>query len=479
MKRLLPWVAYALGPLAALSFWVAAPPQMPPAAAWAAGLASWMAVWWLTAAVPLAATALLPLVVLPLAGVTPFEGVARRYADPIVLLFMGGFFLAAASERWGLHRRLAFAVIGLVGSDAPRVILAVMAATAFISMWISNTATAALMLPLCLALVELARREAPEQARPFGAALVLGMAYAASIGGVATLIGTPPTAIFAAAARTTLNRPVGFAEWLAVGLPVALLLFIICYVLLVRVVFRVRGPLGGLAGLIGAERAKLGPWTAGQRITVAVLVATALAWVWREPKVFDAVTIPGLTTVVPGLSDAGIAIAAALLLFVLPTSRDGRAFALDWQSAARIPWDVLLLFGGGLALAGSFEDSGLTRWFAERLGALQGVPPFLAIAAIAAFFVFLTELTSNTATAAMAMPIVATLAPVLGAPPLALMAAAALGAAMGFMLPVGTPPNALAYGTGAVTTGEMRRAGFWLDAAGIVVIAVVVALWAG
>lgn len=477
MKRYGPWIAYALGPVAALSFWVAPPPQMPPAAAWVAGLAGWMAVWWLTAVIPLAATALLPLVVLPLAGVAGFDVVARRYADPIVFLFMGGFFLAAASERWGLHRRLAFGVIALVGTDAPRVILAVMAVAAFMSMWISNTATAALLLPVCLALVELARREAPEQARPFGAALVLGMAYAASIGGVATLIGTPPTAILAAAARSTLQRPIGFAEWLVVGLPVAGLLFAFCYLLLVRVVFRVRGPLGGLAGLIDAERAKLGAWTAGQRITVGVLVATALAWVWREPKPFDALTIPGLVNVVPGLSDAGIAITAALLLFILPATREAGSFALDWQSAARIPWDVLLLFGGGLALAASFEDSGLTRWFAERLGVLDGLPPVLTIAAITTFFVFLTELTSNTATAALAMPIVVALAPVLGAPPLALMTAAALGAAMGFMLPVGTPPNALAFGTGAVTSAEMRRAGLWLDLAGVAVITVVVALW--
>ena len=470
------WVGYAAGPGAAIALWIAAPGTMPAAAVPVAGLAAWMAVWWLTAVVPLAATALLPLAVLPLAGAT-FEAVARRYADPIVFLFLGGFFLAAASERWGLHRRLAFGTIALVGVSAPRVVLAVMVATAFVSMWISNTATAALMLPLTVAIVDLARREAPEQATTFAPVLVLGMAYAASIGGVATLIGTPPTAIFAGAARVTLGRPIGFAEWLTVGLPVALLLLVACWLLLVRGVFRVRGPLGGLATLIERERARLGSWSFGERVTLAVLVATALAWVLREPKAIGAVRVPGLTDAWPGLSDAGIAIVAALVLFVLPTSRTAREFALDWPSAARIPWDVLLLFGGGLALAGAFDDSGLAPWLAQRLGVLGGLPPIVAIAGVTLFFVLLTELTSNTATAAMAMPIVAAVAPAIGAHPVPLMAAAALGSAMGFMLPVGTPPNALAFGTGAVSAAEMRRAGLWLDLIGVVVITAVVAIW--
>lgn len=471
------WAGYVAAPLAAVAVWLAVPGTMPGEAAWVAGLAVWMAVWWLTGVIPLAATALLPLVILPLAGADSFENVARRYADPIVFLFLGGFFLAAASERWGLHRRLAFGTIALVGADAPRVVLAVMAATAFLSMWISNTATAALMLPLTVAIVDLARREAPEQANAFGPALVLGMAYAASIGGVATLIGTPPTAILAGAARGVLGRPIGFAEWLAVGLPIALLLLVACWQLLVRGAFRVRGPLGGLAALIDGERARLGGWSFGERATLVVLVVTALAWVLREPKAIGDIRVPGLSDALPGLSDAGIAVLASLVLFVLPTSRTGRRFALDWESAARIPWDVLLLFGGGLALAGAFDDSGLTPWLAQRLGALGGLPPIVAIGGITLFFVLLTELTSNTATAAMAMPVVAAVAPALNFHPVPLMAAAALGSAMGFMLPVGTPPNALAFGTGAVSAAEMRRAGFWLDLIGVAVITVVVAIW--
>jgi len=471
------WGAYAAGPLAA-ALVLALGSGIPGPAQRVAALAAWMAVWWLTAVVPLAATALLPLVLLPFLGVARIDAVAASYADPIIFLFMGGFFLAAASERWGLHRRLALGVIALVGSESSRVILAVMAATAFVSMWISNTATAAMMLPITTALMELARREAPDRAASFGTALVLGMAYAASIGGVATLIGTPPTAIFAAAAANLAGRPVGFAEWMAVGVPIALVMLAVCWFLLVRLLFPVRGPLGGLDELLRRERATIGPWNAGAMVTIAVLALTALAWVFREPKRLGALTVPGVADVIPAISDAGIAIGAALLLFVAPVSVAERRFALDWQAAGRIPWDVLLLFGGGLALAASFETSGLSTWLAGRLEGLGGAPPVVVTGAVTLFFVALTELTSNTATAAMAMPLVVALAPALGAEPLGLMAAAALGSSLGFMLPVGTPPNALAFGTGAVTVGQMAKAGVWLDLTGVVVITAVISLWA-
>jgi sodium-dependent dicarboxylate transporter 2/3/5 len=470
--------AFAAGPLAALTIWLApAPGAMPAAALMVAGLAAWMAVWWLTAVIPLAATALLPLVVLPLTGLFGVDDVARRYADPIIFLFMGGFFLAAASERWNLHRRLALSVLSVVGTDASRVVLAIMVATAFVSMWISNTATAAMMLPIVIALLDLARRGDPERARPFGTAVTLGMAYAASIGGIATLIGTPPTAIFAAAARQMTGRPVGFAEWMALGLPLAAVMLAVCWVVLVRVVQRVSGPLEGVGELVAAERTALGAWTVGQRVTVVVLAATALAWVLREPKVIGSITVPGLANLAPGLTDAGIAMIASLVLFATPVADRGRTRVLDWERASRIPWDVLLLFGGGLALAAAFEGSGLAAWLAARLGGLAGAPTVVVVVAVTLFFVLLTELTSNTATAAMGMPLAASLAPALGVDPLGLMAAAALGSALGFMLPVGTPPNALAFGTGAVSVREMAGAGIWLDLAGAALITLAVTLW--
>jgi sodium-dependent dicarboxylate transporter 2/3/5 len=450
---------------------------MPPTAHTVAGLAAWMALWWLTTALPLAVTALLPLALLPLITPIRIEQIARPYADPIIFLFLGGFFLAAATERWQLHRRLALAVIGIVGTSPPRLVLALMLATAFISMWISNTATAVMMLPLAGAVLDLARREAPEDAGGLGRALMLGVAYSASIGGVATLIGTPPTAIFAAAAAKVQGRPVGFAEWMVIGLPIAAGLLAVCWVLLVRVLFRVRGTLPGVRELVARERAGLGAWTAGQQITVAVLGLAAAAWIFREPKTLGDVTLPGLAQLLPGLSDAGIAIGAALALFVCPISARERRFALDWASAVRIPWDVLVLFGGGLALADAFATSGLAQWIGRQLEGLRGAPPIVVIAAVALLFVLLTELTSNTATAAMAMPIMAALAPAVAVPPVALMATAALGSALGFILPVGTPPNALAYGTGAVTSGDMARAGVWMDFAAAAMITVAMVLW--
>jgi sodium-dependent dicarboxylate transporter 2/3/5 len=252
-----------------------------------------------------------------------------------------------------------------------------------------------------------------------------------------------------------------------------------CWVLLVRVLFPVRGRLEGLHRLVAEQRAELGPWGVGERVTVAVLAAAALGWVFREPKQLGALRVPGLTDLVPGLTDPGIAVGAALLLFVAPVALRERRFALDWDAAGRVRWDVLLLFGGGLALADAFEAGGLSGWLATRLEHLGGAPAPLALAGVTLFFVLLSELTSNTATAAMAMPLVAALAPALGAPTLALMAAAALGSSLAFMLPVGTPPNALAYGTGAVTVAQMARAGIWLNLTGVIVITAVVSIWVG
>jgi sodium-dependent dicarboxylate transporter 2/3/5 len=479
LARLRTWGPVIAGPAAGGLIWVLpAPAGMPATAHAVAGLAAWMAVWWLTAILPLPVTALLPLALLPLITPIGVERTAHPYADPIVFLFLGGFFLAAATERWQLHRRLALAVIGAVGTDPPRLVLALMIATAFASMWISNTATAVMMLPLASAVLDLARREAPADSAPLGRALVLGVAYAASIGGVATVIGTPPTAIFAAAASKVLGRPVGFAEWMAIGFPISAFLLFFCWLLLVRFRFPLHGTLPGVRDLVARERGELGPWTTGQRITVTVLALAAVGWIMREPKTLGTVHLPWLVQLFPGLSDTGIAIAAAVVLFVFPISIRERRFTLDWDAAARIPWGVLILFGGGLALAEAFTSSGLAEWIGRQLEGLRGAPPVVVIGAVALLFLLLTELTSNTATAAMAMPIMAALAPAVAMSPLALMATAALGSALGFMLPVGTPPNALAYGTGAITSGEMAKAGIWMDLASALVITTAMLVWA-
>jgi sodium-dependent dicarboxylate transporter 2/3/5 len=441
------------------------------------GVAAWMATWWLTGVIPLEATSLLPIVLLPLAGVAPIGEVTASYADPIIFLFLGGFLLAATLERWELHRRFALGTVRAVGTDSRRVVLAFMLVSAFASMWISNTATTIMMLPIAMAVIAVSTGKRPD-AEGFPTALLLGIAYAASIGGVSTLIGTPPNAILAGAAAELLGVDVSFASWMAVALPVSVPMLAGCWLLLVTM-FRVRGTIPGLADELDRERRSMGTMTFGERFVLGVFGLTALAWIMRAPKTLGSFHIPGLSDVLPGASDAGIAIAAALVLFATPLPRQRFRTALDWNTARRVPWGILLLFGGGLALAGAFETSGLTEWLGSQLGGLRGVPIPLVLLATAALFVFLTELTSNTATAALAMPLMVGVAVGLGFEPLALMTVAALAASMAFMLPVATPPNAIVFGSGAVSPGNMARAGIFLNFLSIGIITAVMWLRSG
>jgi sodium-dependent dicarboxylate transporter 2/3/5 len=447
-------------------------------------VAAWLATWWLTVAVPLAVTALLPLVLLPVLGIASPAAAAAPYANPVIFLFMGGFLIAASMQRWSLHRRLSLAVVARTGTSPRRLLAGFMLANAFLSMWMSNTAATLLMMPIGVAVLSLlVRGDADETpgsgpgGRPdlagLGPALMLGIAYAGSIGGVATLIGTPPNAVLAAMADELLGVEVSFADWLTIGLPVAAVMLTVCWALLALVLYRLpRRPLRGAAELIGEEVAKLGRWHPAERVTALVFAAAATAWIFRSPKQIGGLTVPGIRSVVPQVGDSTIAIAAALLLFLWPTrDRDGRrTTVLDWAHARSIPWDILVLFGGGLSLASAFESSGLTRWLSGQLAALAGLPDLLIVAGVAITFVLVTEITSNTATATLGIPVVAALGPSVGVEPLALMTAAAMACSMAFMLPVATPPNAIVFGTGYVEAAEMRRAGFWLILAGAAVI---------
>lgn len=454
------------GPVAVAATGVLPPPGSLPLPAWrTAGLAAWMALWWLSAVIPLEATALLPIVILPSMGLGTLAAVTGAYADPVIFLFLGGFLIAAALERWELHRRFALLAVRLVGTAAPRVVLAFLLATAAVSMWISNTATAVMMLPIAVAV---AGRAGPEGPSGFQRALLLAVAYGASIGGVGTLIGTPPNAIFAANARQLAGVEVGFGDWLLIGLPTELLMLAACWTILVRV-FRVRGRIEGLVERVEREAAALPRAGWGERFVAAVFVLTALAWVLREPKQLGALRIPGLADLVP-ISDTGIALVAALILFAVPLPRARFRVALDWETARGIPWGILLLFGGGLALAGAFATSGLTEWIGRQLHALEGAPSVVVLLAAATLFIWLTELTSNTATAALGMPLLAGVASGLGLPPLPLMAAGALGASMAFMLPVATPPNAIVFGSGLMDQRDMAKAGFWMNLASMAVV---------
>jgi solute carrier family 13 (sodium-dependent dicarboxylate transporter), member 2/3/5 len=434
-----------------------------------AAVAALMAVWWLTEAIPLAATALLPLVLFPALGILRPADAAAPYANPVIFLFLGGFLLALALQRWGLDRRIAIAIVAAVGTRPERLVLGFMLATAFLSMWISNTATAAMMVPIGIAVCDVLRPDRTAAPFPFGTALMLGIAYAATIGGVATLIGTPPNAVFAAAAAQQLGRSVGFLEWMAVGVPVAALMLPIVWLLLVRVLFPPGALPEGADVLLRAERSRLGAITRPQRITATVFLLMAVAWVLREPKTFGTFTLPGIATYAPGIDDSAIAIAGALLLFLVPAG-GGRAGLLEWDDTRALPWGVLLLFGGGLSLARAFETSGLAERIAQPVGALGAAPTWVMLLAAAGLLLALSELASNTAIAAMAMPLLAATATGLGVPALPLMAVGALASSCAFMLPVGTPPNAIVFGTGHISIRQMALTGVWINLLALVVV---------
>jgi sodium-dependent dicarboxylate transporter 2/3/5 len=461
-KRL--WLLGALACAAAL-LWLVPAQLMPPAAARVAAVAILMAVLWITELIPIPATALLPVVLFPLLDVMPVGGATANYANHLVFLFLGGFWIAATVERCNLHRRIALQVLRLVGSRQDRIVLGFMLATALLSMWLSNTATAMMMLPIALAVTAQMGANAPTG---FGRSLMLGIAYAASIGGVATLIGTPPNAVLAGIVEKTQGLSIGFAQWLQFGLPLAALMLAIAWWYLAHVAARLGDQrIGGGSQLIRRELAALGPMHDAEKRVLAVFTAVALLWVFKPLLPFAALN---------SLSDSTIAMAGAIVLFVLPAGRGMPGPLLDWATAARIPWDVLILFGGGFALAEGFQQSGLTEWIGLQLGFLEQVHWVVLLFAVALITIFLTEVTSNTATASMLLPIVAGLAAAAGQHPLPPMVATALAASFAFMLPVATPPNAIVFASRQISIPQMAAAGIWMNLVGLGLIALYVSL---
>ena len=427
-------------------------------------LAVWMAVWWVTEAVPIPATALLPLVLLPLLGILSMNAAAAAYANPVIYLFLGGFLIAAAFEQSGLHRRLALALVQRAGARPEGIIAGFMLSAGFMSMWVSNTATVLMLLPLATSLIDRmhALRGDDPSIRRFEPALLLGLAYAATLGGLGTLIGTPPNALLAGYLASTHDIRIPFGTFMLIAVPIVIVSLPITWLLLTRVLFPLRGvelPLG--REMIAAERAALGPMSRGEIAVAVVAILTAAAWV----------TQPLLVRIAPGITDANISIAGALLLLVVPLDRDGRR-VIDWRAAERIPWGVLVLFGGGLSLAAAIQESGLAAWIGNSVGALRDVHPLLLIAVVTTLVLFLTELTSNTATAAAFLPVVGSVAVGAGMSPLLLTVPAALAATCAFMLPVGTPPNAIVFGTGRLTIPQMARAGVLLNVMMVVIISI-------
>jgi sodium-dependent dicarboxylate transporter 2/3/5 len=467
-----------LGPLVYVVLALLTPSTLEAPARHVLGLAMWMAIWWVSEPVPLAATSLLPAGLLPALGVVPAREAVAPYANELVFLYLGGFFLAAALERWNAHARIAYGLIAAIGFSSRRIVLGVMVATGFISMWISNTATAAMMYPIVLAIIPLFGGD-DRDAHHTRTALLLGMAYAASIGGMGTLLGTPPNLILAGAARELAGQEVSFLSFLAFGVPLVVLLLPLCWAMLVFVLFPSPASLdAGASNVLQDRRRSLGPLRGGELATLVVFVLTALAWLNRERKEIGDLTIPGLVDISPRLTDATIGILGALCLFVIPSrDRDGsRRPLLTWDEARTIPWDVLLLFGGGLSLAAAMESTGLARWLGDHLTSLGGLPTVALCMGLAVFVLLLSELASNTAVATMMMPIIATLATAVGQPPLLLMLVAALAASAGFALPVATPPNTIVFGSGQVRVRDMARAGVALDIIAVLLVVLVVLL---
>ncbi|HSJ65196.1 MAG TPA: DASS family sodium-coupled anion symporter [Gemmatimonadaceae bacterium] len=462
-------IGFVLGPvLFALVLATPAPAQLSSEAWRVAAVALLMATWWVTEAIPIPATALLPLVLFPLLDVVPVAAAAAPFANPVIYLFMGGFLIAAALQRCGLHRRIALGIVRAGGGGAARLVGSFMAATAFISMWVSNTATVAMLLPMALSVLELAEDGAGPEAPAvhLAPALLLGLAYGANIGGLGTLIGTPPNALLAGFMSETYDVTIGFLEWMLVGVPLVVVSLPIAWLLLTRVLHPV-GELriaGGREALVAQARA-LGRLSRAEWTVGIVTALTAAAWL----------TQPLIARIAPGVSDAGIAIAGALLLFLLPVERSG-ARALDWEAAERLPWGVLVLFGGGLSLANGIQETGLASWIGTAMAGIGTWPAILVVIGVTTVIVFLTELTSNTATAAAFLPVVSSLAVAIGASPLLLAVPTALGASCAFMMPVATPPNAIVFGSGRLTIPQMMRAGIWLNLVFIVLITAV-AVW--
>jgi sodium-dependent dicarboxylate transporter 2/3/5 len=441
------------------------PPEGLAPAAWrVAAVAALLAIFWLSEAVPISVTALLPIVLFPTLGVSSVAATTAPYADPIVFLFLGGFIIALAIERWNLHRRIALTVLSKVGAREDLQIGGFMVATAALSMWVSNTATVALMLPVALSIVPRSAGGGVDAGkRGFATALMLGVAYGASCGGIATLIGTPPNALLAGFMRTTYDVEIGFAQWMLLGVPLAVLMLLITWLLLTRWLYPVgNAELPGARRAIREQLAAMGPASIAEKRVAIVFAVTALLWISR----------PLLANWLPGLqlSDTTIAIAAALSCFFIPNGVTKGEFLLTWEYAERLPWGVLLLFGGGLSLAAAVAGSGLAEWIGAQLAGLEDWPVLVLVLAVATLIIFLTELTSNIATSATFLPVVAALAVSLGQPPLLLAIPAVLAASFAFMLPVATPPNAIVFASGFITIPQMVRAGLWLNLIGIVVI---------
>lgn len=442
---------------------------------------TWMAIWWLTEAIDISATALLPIAVFPLLGVAQIRAAAAPYAHPLIFLFLGGFILALSMSRWGLDRRISLVTLRLVGTRPGPMVAGFMIATATLSAFVSNTATSAMMLPIALSVIRLVSDDPQQQIaarcqRNFATCLMLAIAYSASIGGMVTIVGTPPNVFLVSYLRNTISEAyrveVSFARWLMLGIPLAIVFLPAIWLLLSKIMYPVAfRRIPGGDELIRQELRKMGRFNRGELATFVLFLTTAALWIFlpllrRIQFEWDGATLAPLAN----LTDPSVVMITATILFVIPVPGEKRGFVMDWDTAVKLPWGILILFGGGLSLAAAVDANGVAEFLGSYSSYIRGVPKLLIILVVTAAIVFLTELTSNLATTATVIPILAALAPGLNIHPYDLIVPATLAASCAFMLPVATPPNAIVFASGKITMGQMARTGFWLNLLGILIV---------
>jgi len=455
------YLGLIIGPLILLTTLVFPPPlEGLSVAAWhTVGLATLMAVWWVSEAAPIPVTAFLPIILSPLLGIVTIKEATAPYANPLIFLFLGGFLLSIAMEKWNLHKRIALLAMLTVGNKPAHQVGGLMFVTAFLSMWMSNTATAVMMLPIGMSIIGIVCGEKRDKNPQFASALLLGIAYAASIGGLATLIGTPPNALLAAYLSTSYDIELGFGEWMIVGLPLSIIMLTFTWVWLTKFAYKLPNTQEGDANtLLGQQLKSLGKLSKGEKWVAVIFLSAAVSWIFR-PLLVKLTGLP--------INDTGIAIFAALLLFVIPVNLKKQQFVMDWESTKNLPWGILLLFGGGLSLAAQIKSSGLADFIGDSFASTGTLPIIVVMLIITAAIIFLTEVTSNTATAAGFLPLLGPIAIAMGESPTMLAIPAALAASCAFMMPVATPPNSIVFASGQLRIKEMMRAGFVLNIVGI------------
>ncbi|WP_395338915.1 SLC13 family permease [Ningiella sp. W23] len=468
-------IGLILGPLlfACMMIFDASQSAMEPAAWRVAAIGLWMAAWWASEAVPVPVTAFLPIVTFPFLGIASIGDTTSHYANPIIYLFLGAFILALAVEKWMLHKRIALAILNITGTDGKRLIGGFMLVAALLSMWMTNTSTTMMLMPIALSVATVIAQNnqhlSDEQTHAFKVAMLLGLAYAATIGGLATLVGTPPNALLAAFLTENYDIQITFANWMLVGVPVMLIMLPLAWLSLTHFTFKIDIPANPeVSQYLSALKQELGPMSVAEKRVAIVFLLVVVCWILRRPI--------SAWLGIDFLSDTGIVMTAALLLFLLPSGNEQQAQIMVWENVQKLPWGVLVLFGGGLSLAAAVSNSGLASFLGSSLTPLGGFGIFVLVVAATGLVIFLTELTSNVATAATFLPVVAAVALELGVSPLLLCIPITLAASCAFMLPVATPPNAIVFASGVLTIPEMVKAGAVLNLIGMILLSIV-SIW--